>query len=738
MEVKEVGLKDPMLHDALNKYFGFEKFKLNQEKIIASVLDGKDTFVIMPTGGGKSLCYQLPALMMEGTALIISPLIALMKNQVDSIRGFSEEDSVAHFLNSSLNKTQMKEVKDDIIAGKTKMVFIAPETLTKAENIQFFKEANVSFIAVDEAHCISEWGHDFRPEYRKIKQMVKGISDDIPVIALTATATPKVQSDIIKNLDMEEPNVFMSSFNRDKLYYEIRPKTSKDQCAKEIVQFIKGIEGNSGIIYVQSRKSTEDIAKVLQLNGINAAPYHAGLDSKTRNRVQDDFLMEEVNVIVATIAFGMGIDKPDVRFVIHYDIPKSIENYYQETGRGGRDGLGGHCLAFYSYKDIVKLEKFLRDKGVAEKELAGQLMEEIIAYSETSTCRRKFLLHYFGEQFDEEKCDKGCDNCKYPKETQDVTNEMHQVLVVISDLKENYGVKLLADFMVGKVSKEIKTNNFDLKPKFGKGKEKGELFWHSILRQAILKNFVYKEIEQYGLLKMTDLGRSFIEDPQTVEIPLNRDFTASEGEPVMTNSGGGAALDQDLLNILKDLRKSEGKRLKLQPWVLFSEPALNDMSTYYPLTMEDMLKISGVSQGKARKFAAPFLEVIKDYVEQNDILRPEDFVMKQIANKSKSKVSIIQGIDRKLSLDDIADGLDLKLEELLKEMNLIVSSGTKLDINYYLEENLDEGVVEDVFDYFNDADSDSVEEAFTELSEDDITMEEILMVRIKFMTEIAN
>ncbi len=738
MEVKEVGLRDPGLHNELNNYFGFKEFKLNQEKIIASVLEGRDTFVIMPTGGGKSLCYQLPALMMEGTALIISPLIALMKNQVDSIRGFSEKNSVAHFLNSSLNKTQMKEVKDDIMAGNTKMVFIAPETLTKEENIQFFRDANVSFIAVDEAHCISEWGHDFRPEYRKIKQMVKGISDDIPVIALTATATPKVQSDIIKNLDMENPNVFMSSFNRDNLYYEVRPKTSKDQCAKEIVQFIKGIDGNSGIIYVQSRKSTEDIAKVLQLNGINAAPYHAGLDSKTRNRVQDDFLMEDVEVIVATIAFGMGIDKPDVRFVIHYDIPKSIENYYQETGRGGRDGLGGHCLAFYSYKDILKLEKFLRDKGVAEKELAGQLMEEIIAYSETSTCRRKFLLHYFGEQFEEERCDKGCDNCKYPKEKLEVTDEMHQVLVVISDLKENYGVKLLADFMVGKASKEIKTNNFDKKPKFGKGKEKGEIFWHSILRQTILKNFVYKEIEQYGLLKMTDLGRSFIESPFSVEIPLNRDFTATNDEPVITNSGGGTALDQNLLNILKDLRKSEGKRLKLQPWVLFSEPALNDMSTYYPLTVEDMLKISGVSQGKARKFAAPFLDVIKEYVEENDILRPEDFVMKQIANKSKSKVSIIQGVDRKLALDDIADSLDLKLEELLKEMNLIVNSGTKLDINYYLEENLDEGVVEDVFEYFDEAESDSADDAFSELSEDDITLEEILMVRIKFMTDVAN
>ncbi|MBT8231014.1 MAG: ATP-dependent DNA helicase RecQ [Saprospiraceae bacterium] len=738
MEVKELGLSMPELKKSLNNFFGFKDFKLNQGEIIRSVLDGQDTFVIMPTGGGKSLCYQLPALIMEGTALIISPLIALMKNQVDSIRGFSDENSVAHFLNSSLNKTQMKEVKGDILSGKTKLVFIAPETLTKPENIQFFKEANVSFIAVDEAHCISEWGHDFRPEYRKIRQMVQGISDDIPIIALTATATPKVQSDIIKNLNMEKPNIFMSSFNRDNLFYEVRPKISKDQCVKEIVQFINSIEGKSGIIYVQSRKSTEDIAKVLQLNGINAAPYHAGLDSKTRNKVQDGFLMEEVNVIVATIAFGMGIDKPDVRFVIHYDIPKSIENYYQETGRGGRDGLGGHCLAFYSYKDIIKLEKFLRDKGVAEKELAGQLMEEIIAYSETSSCRRKFLLHYFGEQFEEEKCNKRCDNCKNPKETQDVTNEMHQMLVVIEELKENYGVKILADFMMGKVSKEIKTNNFDNKPKFGKGKEKGELFWHSILRQSILKNFVYKEIEQYGLLKLTDLGRAFIENPQPVSIPLNRDFTSAEGLAVMTDSKGGAALDKELLSHLKDLRKAEGKRLKLQPWVIFSEPALVDMSTYYPISKEDMLKISGVSQGKARKFAAPFLDLIKDYVEQNDIIRPEDFVMKQVANKSKSKVTIIQGIDRKLALEDIGDSLGLTLENLLKEMNLIVGSGTKLDINYYLDENLDESVIEDIYEYFSEAETDSYEDAFNELSEDDITLEEILMVRIKFLTEVAH
>lgn len=737
MDVNEVGLSANELKANLSRFFGFDSFKHDQEDIIRSILQGKDTFVIMPTGGGKSLCYQLPALMLEGTAIIISPLIALMKNQVDSLRGFSSNDEVAHFYNSSLSKTQMKEVKQDILSGKTKMVFIAPETLTKSENIQFFKDAKVSFIAVDEAHCISEWGHDFRPEYRKIKQMVSSISDEIPLIALTATATPKVRMDIIKNLDMEDPQVFMSSFNRENLFYEVRPKLNKNQCIKEIVHFIKAFEGKSGIVYVQSRKSTEEIAKVLQINGINAAPYHAGLDSKTRNRVQDDFLMEEVHVIVATIAFGMGIDKPDVRFVIHYDIPKSIENYYQETGRGGRDGLGGHCLAFYSYKDILKLEKFLRDKGVAEKLLAGQLIEEIIAYSETSSCRRKFLLHYFGEEFDSDDCKKQCDNCKYPKETQVVTDEMHQALTVVQDLNENYGVKLLVDFITGRSSQDIKTFNFEQKEGFAKGKEQGELFWHSILRQAILHNFLYKEIEQYGLLKLTDKGRSFLESRYKVEIPLNKDFSEAEGDYVDTGGGGSVALDETLLKMLKDLRKSEGKRKSLQPWIIFSESALQDMATYYPVSNEDMLKISGVSQGKAKKFAAPFLELIADYVEENNIERPDDFVVKQMANKSKSKITIIQGIDRKLPLDDIAGSLKMDLGQLLDEMNLIVSSGTKLDINYYIDENIDNSVIEDVFDYFNDAESDSIEDAYKELEEDDIEMDEIKMLRIKFISEIV-
>ena len=738
MDVQEVEIGSMDLKSALHSFFGFNEFKLNQEKIIQSILSGRDTFVIMPTGGGKSMCYQLPALMSEGTALIVSPLIALMKNQVDSIRGFSENESIAHFLNSSLNKTQMKQVKDDVESGNTKMVFIAPETLTKEENIEFFRNSNISFIAIDEAHCISEWGHDFRPEYRKIKHMVKNIGDNIPLIALTATATPKVQSDIIKNLEMADVNIFISSFNRDNLYYEVRPKMEKAETFKQIVQFINKRKSSSGIIYVQSRKATEEVAEVLRINGINAAPYHAGLDSKTRNKVQDDFLMEEIEVIVATIAFGMGIDKPDVRFVIHYDIPKSIENYYQETGRAGRDGLDGHCLTFYSYKDILKLEKFLRDKGVAEKELAGQLMEEIIAYAETSSCRRKFLLHYFGENFDDSNCNDKCDNCKHPKEKQEVTSEMQIAIQAIKDLNQNYGVKVIADFLVGKASKEIKTFNFDTKPNYGIGKEKGELFWHSILRHAILNNLIYKEIEEYGLLRLTDAGDAFLSSPSKIEIPLNRDFSDTSGEEVVTTASAGSALDNTLLSMLKDLRKSEAKRLTLQPWVLFLEPALQDMATYYPMSMDDMLKISGVSSGKAKKYAQPFIELIQEYVEANGIERPDDFVIKQVANKSKSKIHIIQGIDRKLALDDIAEGLNKSLEELLVEMNNIVNSGTKLDINYYLDDNIDESVMEDVYDYFSEAETDSVEAAFEELQEEDITLEEIQMIRIKFMSEMAN
>ncbi len=728
------------LQASLKENFGFDQFKSNQKAIIQSVMEGKNTFVIMPTGGGKSLCYQLPAILKPGTAIIISPLIALMKNQVDSIRGYSGNNEIAHFLNSSLNKGQMTQVKSDIMAGKTKLLFVAPETLTKDENIEFFKQASVSFVAVDEAHCISEWGHDFRPEYRRIRLMINAINPDIPIVALTATATPKVQSDIVKNLQMgADVKTYMSSFNRDNLFYEIRPKLSKDQTAKSIVQFIKTMPGKSGIIYVQARKTTEEIAKILAVNGIKSAPYHAGLDAKTRSRVQDDFLMEEIDVIVATIAFGMGIDKPDVRFVIHYDIPKSIENYYQETGRGGRDGLEGKCLAFYSHKDILKLEKFLRDKPVSERELSAQLMEEIIAYAETSSCRRQFLLHYFGETFEAESCENMCDNCKNPRERLSVKDEMRIALSAVAALNERHMIKPLVEFISGKATKEMKDFRMDRHELFGSGKGKDELFWHSVMRHAILNDLIYKEIEEYGVLKLSEAGRAFIEKPTEISIPLNRDYTHEDkGDVVTAVSGKGAALDSTLMEMLKDLRKSEAKKKNVQPWVVFSEPSLQDMSTFYPITFDDMLKISGVSKGKAERYGRPFLQLIKEYVEENNIDRPEDFVMRQVANKSKDKVTIIQSIDRKMPLDDIAETLKLSLESLVEELNQIVDSGTKLNINYYLEENFDDEVVEEIFDYFNEADTDSAEDALKELQEDDITIEEINLVRIKFITEMAN
>ncbi len=723
---------------AIKKYFGFETFKGEQKEIVKSVLDRKNTFVIMPTGGGKSLCYQLPAMMMEGTAIIISPLIALMKNQVDSIRGYSQENNIASFLNSSLNKTQMNEVKSEIATGKTKMLFIAPETLTKDENIEFFQKSNISFVAVDEAHCISEWGHDFRPEYRRIQSMISAIGDNIPIIALTATATPKVQTDIVKSLEMTDPNVFISSFNRDNLFYEIRTKTNKDKTIKSIIQFIKTSKGKSGIIYVQARKSTEEIAKILNVNGIKAAAYHAGLDPKTRTYVQDAFLMEDIEVIVATIAFGMGIDKPDVRFVIHFDIPKSIENYYQETGRGGRDGLKGHCLAFYSYRDIMKLEKFLRDKPVAERELSAQLMDEVIAYTESNTCRRKFLLHYFGEEFDTDDCQNMCDNCKNPKEKVEIQNEMKLALQVVSQLNENYTIKILVDFITGKMSKEMKDFKFDKLPLFGAGAAKDELFWHTVFRQAALNNLLYKEIEQYGILKNTDAGRAFIKNPVSMLVPIDRDYTVKDDTDMDVGGGQGAAIDTLLVELLKDLRKRESNRLKTQPWIIFSEPSLQDMATYYPITMEEMEKISGVSQGKALKFGKPFIELIKRYVEENDIDRPTEVVIKQVANKSRNKVTIIQSIDRKMPLEDIARNVGMTYDELLYELNNILDAGTKLNINYFIKDRVDEEVVEEVFDYFKDASSESVEDAIRHLQEDEISEEEVLLARIKFVSEIAN
>ena len=735
---KEINLKEE-----LQKYFGFNQFKDNQEAIIESVLNGQDTFVIMPTGGGKSLCYQLPAMILEGTAIIVSPLIALMKNQVDSIRSYSASDDIAHVLNSSLSASQIKKVKSDIENGKTKLVFVAPETLKKEENLQFFSKQNISFVAVDEAHCISEWGHDFRPEYRRIKEMVEAIKERIPIIALTATATPKVQSDIVKNLNLKDVNKFMSSFNRLNLYYEVRPKRDKDDAVKQIVQHIKKHPGDSGIIYVQARKTTEEVAKILNVNGISAAAYHAGLEAKLRSKVQDDFLMENINVIVATIAFGMGIDKPDVRFVIHFDIPKSIENYYQETGRAGRDGLTGECLAFYSHKDILKQEKFLRDKNASERELGAQLLDEVISYSETGSCRKRYLLHYFGEYYNhlasDQKCiNEMCDNCRNPKETQDASEDLGIAIRSVLAINEKHTIKNVVEFISGKSTKEMKDYKYDQMDMFGIGKEKEELYWFSVIRQGLLNDYMKKEVETYGTIKVTERGQTFLKDPQVFNMPLNRDYSNISSGPVVSAKSSGSALDNTLLSMLKDLRKSEGKRLNIQPWVIFLDPALIDMATYYPISMDAMLNISGVSQGKANRFAAPFIQLIKEYVEENDIETNDEFVVKQVANKSKSKVTIIQGVDRKLTLEDIADNIKSDVHGLLEEMNMIVSSGTKLDIDYYIDENVDEEVVDELIEYFEEAESDSVEDAVKELGEDDYSMEEIQMIRIKFLSENAN
>lgn len=735
--VAEKTVAQDTLHEALHQYFGFDNFKGNQKEIVQSVLDGKDTFVIMPTGGGKSLCYQLPALMKEGTALIISPLIALMKNQVDSIRGYSDEDEVAHFLNSSLTRVQMKEVKADIVAGKTKLLYVAPETLTKDENIEFFQNVNISFVAVDEAHCISEWGHDFRPEYRRIRAMIDAINKEIPIIALTATATPKVQSDILKNLNMHEVNRFVSSFNRENLFYEVRPKGKKDATMRQMVQVIKTIPGQSGIIYVQARKSTEEIAQVLNVNGIKAAPYHAGLDAKTRSATQDAFLMEDIDVIVATIAFGMGIDKPDVRFVIHFNMPKSIENYYQETGRAGRDGLEGKCVAFFSYKDMAKLEKFLRDKPVAEREMSAQLMQEVMAYVETTGCRRRFLLFYFGEEFEEKDCGCMCDNCRYPKEKVEVQKEMQQALMAVKVLEENFKIKTLVDFIMGNETKEMKDYKFNKKPLFGAGKEKDELFWNSIYRHALLNEFIRKDIETYGVLKLTAYGHEFIEDPFEVKIPLNQDYDSQEID-LDESAGKAAALDETLVKLLKDLRREVAKKKGVPPFVIFQDPSLEDMATQYPISMDDMAKIQGVSLGKAQRYAKPFLDLIKKYVEDNEIERPTDVVIKQVANKSKVKVAIIQAIDRKMPLHDIARQNDLNMEELMEELDAIVSSGTKVNIDYYLEDTMDETVVEEIYDYFMGVETDSPDEAYRALKDEEFTYDEIRLVRLKFLSEMAN
>ena len=725
------------MHAKLKTFFGYDAFKGDQEQIIRHLVEGGNAFVLMPTGGGKSLCYQLPALLMEGTAIIISPLIALMKNQVDVIRGFeTEQEGIAHFLNSSLSRIQLAEVQQDLLNGVTKMLYVAPESLTKEENINFLKEIKISFYAVDEAHCISEWGHDFRPEYRKIRSIIEDIQP-APVIALTATATPKVQSDILKNLRIQDAKVFKSSFNRPNLYYEVRDKVEPE---KDIIRFIRQNPGKSGIIYCLSRKKVEDLAQVLAINGIKALPYHAGLDAKTRAENQDKFLMEEIDVIVATIAFGMGIDKPDVRFVIHYDIPKSIEGYYQETGRAGRDGREGVCITYYSYKDIQKLEKFMQGKPVSEQEIGKQLLNETVAYAESGQCRRKLLLNYFGEDYPQENCGC-CDNCLHPKERFDGQKELCMVLELMDNLKENFKLEHLANILAGVSTAMVKSYNHDQLPMFGAGSDHDTRFWAAVIHQGLILHYLDKDIDNYGLITATDEGLEFFLHPHPVMLVEDRTFSDGvddeDDDPVPAGGGGGG--DEILLKMLKDLRKDVAKKLKLQPWMVFSDPSLEDMTIVYPLTLKELSeKCQGVGEGKARKFGQPFVDLIAKYVEENEIERPDDFVVKSVASKSGNKVYIIQSIDRKLSLEDIADSKGLDMDELLAEIEGIVATGTKVNINYYIKEVLDPEVVEEIYDWFrNEATSDSLDEARAALSSDYEDLE-IRLVRIKFLCEVAN
>ena len=731
-----------LIHKTLKEFFGYDAFKADQEKIITHLIGGGDAFVLMPTGGGKSLCYQLPALVMEGTAIIISPLIALMKNQVDLLRGFvAGEGSIAHFLNSSLTRQQIDEVREDLLAGKTKLLYVAPESLTKEENVQLLREVKISFYAVDEAHCISEWGHDFRPEYRRIRSLVDQIGR-APIIALTATATPKVQSDILKNLGIPDAAVFKSSFNRPNLYYEIRDKVDPE---KDLIKFIRQNPGKSGIIYCLSRKKVEEMAELLCINGIKALPYHAGLDAKVRAENQDKFLMEEVQVIVATIAFGMGIDKPDIRFVIHYDIPKSIESYYQETGRAGRDGQEGLCIAYYSYKDIQKLEKFMQGKPIAEQEISRQLLSEVLAYAESSQCRRKLLLNYFGEDYPDENC-HCCDNCVHPKPTFDGRKEMQLVIRLIEALPEHFKLDHLANILAGVSNSLTKSYKHDELEFFGAGKPHSEKFWCTVIHQGLIAHLLTKEIETYGLIHVTDLGRQFAADPWELKLVEDRVF-AGGGEDdeddeeaaaaaVAMKAGGGAG-DPMLLSMLKDLRKDLGKRLKLQPWIIFGDPALEDMSILYPITFEELKSCQGVGEGKARKFGEEFIKLIKKYVEENEIERPDDFVVKSTPNKSAAKVAIIQSIDRRMDLEDIAEAREMDMDELLSEIEAIVSSGTKLNLDYYIENNLDEEIVEEIYRYFKEeATSDDVQAAMDALGPD-YYENEVRLVRLKFLCEIA-
>lgn len=724
---------DMNVTEALKKHFGFDSFKGDQKAIIETLLSGKDVFVLMPTGGGKSLCYQLPSLMMEGTAIVISPLIALMKNQVDAMRNFSEADGVAHFINSSLNRTAIEQVKQDILSGLTKLLYVAPESLTKEENVEFLRQVKISFYAVDEAHCISEWGHDFRPEYRRIRPIINEIGKH-PLIALTATATPKVQHDIQKNLGMLDATVFKSSFNRSNLYYEVRPK-GKD-VDREIIKYIKANEGKSGIVYCLSRKRVEEFTDILCANGIKALPYHAGMDSQARSRNQDAFLMEEADVIVATIAFGMGIDKPDVRYVIHYDIPKSLEGYYQETGRAGRDGGEGRCLAFYAYKDLQKLEKFLQGKPIIEQEIGKQLLLETAAYAESAVCRRKVLLHYFGEEFTEENCGS-CDNCLTPRTTVEGKELLVTALEAIDLLRERYKAEHIVDFLMGKETADIVSYQQNEMEQFGSGQEEDDKTWNAVLRQALIAGYLTKEIENYGTLRITPQGREFMEHPTSFRVVKDKEFEEDEGADMPMRGSGASAVDPALFSIMKDLRKKLSKQLDVPPFVIFQDPSLEAMATTYPVTLEELQNIPGVGSGKAKRYGTEFVALIKKYVEENEIERPEDMRVRTVANKSKLKVYIVQSIDRKVALDDIASSKGLEFSELLDEIESIVYSGTRINIDYFIFDAIDEDRVDDIYQYFKESTTDSLQEAIEELGSD-YTEDEIRLVRIKFLSEMAN